>query len=91
MQPAGSAPVDYWRLYRDGVPVMELTAEPDANGLYWAVAPAWPIEALYQLTAVNASGESLPSNAVALPEPGLPLSLGILVLCLWVGGKIRGR
>jgi hypothetical protein len=91
MQPAGSAPVDFWTVYRDGVPVVVgVLAAPDSSGVHrFGPLPGWPSAASYTLTASNAAGESGPSNALELPEPGAELALAAGVLGLLVLARAR--
>ena len=78
MQPAGSAPVDWWRIYRDDVLIVDGLFPDPVDGVYEAGVPSWPYEASYQMTAVNAAGESAQSNVVRLPD--LPTPVGLLLL-----------
>jgi hypothetical protein len=77
MQPAGSAQVDQFRVYTGTLPyqgsvVYAGVPAPDAQGVYSIgvqideIAQGIPMYAW--LTAVNASGESAPSNANLYPE-----------------------
>jgi hypothetical protein len=89
MQSAGSAPVDWWRVYRDDVLAVEgVVAEPQ-DGIYATALPAWPVPAIYHMTSVNASGESGPSNVIYLSEPKSAPLLFVLVAALWLWHRWR--
>jgi hypothetical protein len=85
MQPAGSAPVDWYRVYRDDALAVDGVVGTQEDGIYATALPAWPDPAIYHMTSVNAAGESIASNTIALPEPQLAPLLFVLVaaLCLW--------
>jgi hypothetical protein len=89
MQPAGSAPVDYWSVYRDGeLALWGILADP-VDGIYQTEVPAWPTAATYWMTASNAAGESMASNSIQLPEPPFEVGLLVLVSFLLLGWGVK--
>ena len=80
---------DSWRVYRDGQLVLDpVVAYPDETGVRSVELDPWPFEASYTMTAVNEVGESLPSNALLLPEPALWITLPCALLLLgWLHAR----
>lgn len=90
MQPAGSAPPDYWNAYRNGELVLSGLFPDPVGGTYSAGLPPWPDAATYEVTAVNAAGESAKSNAIQLPEVPTGLGLVALLAILWLRCRAAG-
>jgi hypothetical protein len=89
MQPAGSAPVDWWRVYRDEALAVEGVVSIPVDGIYSTQIPGWPDPASYTMTSVNAAGESAHSNAISLPELSPLIALAVLVPILLAVGRWR--